>query len=143
MKHRCWYCRRLDSLRLICWDRVWRESCKEVGFDESCIAIRIRDFLIQWNSTCQFLLVCPASQCPGVLLVSRLCRGRFRCLLMNLSEGCCDEPTVLTILWYHELSRCRLNYSWLCLSSESKSTHVASQATERIHSHPNSTREPG
>jgi len=47
---------------------------------------------------------------------------------------------ILTVLWYHELSRSRFDYGWLCLSSESKSTHIASQATERVHPHSHSTR---
>lgn len=51
-------------------------------------------------------------------------------------------PIVLTVLWYHKLSRCRFDYGRLCLSSESKSTHVASQTTERVHSKSHSTREP-
>ncbi len=46
-----------------------------------------------------------------------------------------------TVLWYHKLSRCRFDYGRLCFTSESKSTHIATQTTERIHSHSHSTRE--
>lgn len=53
-----------------------------------------------------------------------------------------DEAVILTVLWYHELSRSRLDYGRLHLSSESKSTHIAPQTTERVHSHSHSTREP-